>query len=255
MYFTIGDYKEFYSNLKEGNLLNKYDELAPYKNTLYQMIIHFVLFSNTIDTEKSCKYLEKIIRFVKMYDIDDTLLNDDLSSIIRMTIYSNDTETFFYTVYSFLKPDEMYRVSFDEYTICIYRFIFSHNPLWERIRNEEEFQKMYSNIKVDKLREILLHLANSDVESKMNMKNISSLYYTLAIIICDILLNNKDLSNIDDFLNHIDYYETKLLLNGYIIDLGASWTFSFISNKDAIKDFFHNIDNFMDYENKHKLIR
>ena len=59
---------------------------------------------------------------------------------------------------------------------------------------------------------------------------------------CDVYLNNKDYSNIDKYLNNIEYYVNKLFLNGKMIDERYSSDFF---TSDFCRPLFDNIDSFI----------
>ena len=253
MYLTTGSYRELYLCLKDKMLIDKFNEYQPYFNTLYNMIAIFNLFSNVYNTEQSCRYMEKVIRFVTRYKIDDNIIDENLINFVKDTGRAN-TDIFFFMIYSFVKPEEMVKISYKEYFTSFYILLISNFNHWDRLRNDKNIFNWINNIKIDKLKNIILYLLNSNVEKLDDVMEAKMNYSMLAIISCDIYLYDKDYKNIDKYLSDFNYYNDKLKLNSFFNGDYNNY-FDFM-NGEFNKYLFDNIDSFInDDYNKKAIIR
>ena len=249
MYLNRGAYRELYLNLKDGVLLDRFKEFAPYKNSLYYMFTKFDLFSDEDDIEESCNYMEKVIRFVTRYNIDENIINKNLVDVVGDRIANIDM--FFYSIYSFVEPKEMVRISLQEYITAFYQLILNNFRYWNKFYTSDVIENNFKHIKIEKLKDILSYIAKSKIFNIHDNKDLTIKYGILAIIVGDIYVNNKDYNNIDTYLDKADYYINKLALNGYVSDENYSYAFF---TWDYIKELFNNIDNFINDNRKKKIL-
>ena len=249
MYLTKGDYKELYYSIIDNYSLDRYKEYEPIRKSLYYMFKNFDLFSNKYDMDASCKYMEKVIRFLTMYNIPDDIINENLVDVVGNRIAN--TDMFFYSIYSFVKPNEMVRISLQEYITAFYQLFLNNYRHWNKLYINEIIEDNFKNIKIDELKDILTYLSRSKIFNIYDANDLTLKYGILAIVIGDIYVNNKDYNNIDTYLEKPEYYINKLALNGYVST--EDFTYAFF-NWDYIKNLFNNIDSFIN-DNRKKTIK
>ena len=178
MYYGLSGYKELYQRAKKNHLPEKcVEELGPYRNSIFNLVSKFDLFSNQYSNKESCKYMENIIRLLTRYQVNDNLINKALMNVVGHKAYNLDF--IFYTVYSIVQPKEMERICLKEYITSFYHILlnnFSYNF------DREELNNLFNDITVLDLKNILLYLNNSNIP-KIYEDNYYPKLYLLAIII------------------------------------------------------------------------
>ena len=244
------DYKDFYYSFRFDIMHDKFKAYEPYKIALHNLFTAFD-FYNMWNVDINKRYIEKVIRLVTRNNITDDRIDENLVKVIKNTGRMGSPDIFFEMIYAIVDPKEISKINVVKLVRAFYLLLIDSMYQWESDSKDEKLLEPYRNVRIDKFRDLMLHVYSLNIDSAFKQKRDSvaddtTKLYILCNIIAYIYLYDKGYELIDKFVNNSDYYLSKLRLDGMFYEPGYSTL-----DDDMGNLFFYQIEEFIN-DNYHK---